>query len=260
MNVYDFDNTILRGDSTARFTGYCFLRYPAIWLDLPGQAANAVLFALRLRKKQAFKQRLLSYLSRIGDVDAAVEAFWRKNFRRVKPFYAQTHRADDVVISASPEFLIRPACERLGIAYVIGSPVEKTTGKFFGPNCHGAEKVRRWREAFGDVSPSCFFSDSLSDLPMADIAERAVLVRNRRSAHRFRVRLPAEHAVNFRHQLGIDVVKAQVEQSRIDPAHPIIGNLSHTTHDKIFYILQGTLPDLAVALPINRGSSGINCK
>ena len=180
MNVYDFDNTILRGDSTARFTGYCFLRYPAIWRDFPGQAANAVLFALRLRKKQAFKQRLLSYLSRIGDVDAAVEAFWRKNFRRVKPFYAQTHRADDVVISASPEFLIRPACERLGIAYVIGSPVEKTTGKFFGPNCHGAEKVRRFREVFPGAEIGDFYSDSHSDDPLAAIAKRAYLVRGDR--------------------------------------------------------------------------------
>ena len=28
MNVYDFDNTILRGDSTARFFAYCLGHYP----------------------------------------------------------------------------------------------------------------------------------------------------------------------------------------------------------------------------------------
>ena len=112
MNVYDFDNTILRGDSTARFCAYCLRRYPAIWADLPGQAANALLFALHLRGKQAFKQRLLSFLRRIDDVDAAVSGFWKENFRRVKPFYWETRRADDVVISASPEFLIAPACAR----------------------------------------------------------------------------------------------------------------------------------------------------
>ena len=48
MNAYDFDNTILRGDSTARFVAFCLRRYPAIWPDIPGQAANALLFALRL--------------------------------------------------------------------------------------------------------------------------------------------------------------------------------------------------------------------
>lgn len=177
MNVYDFDNTILRGDSTARFTGYCFLRYPAIWRDFPGQAANALLFALRLRKKRDFKQRLLSYLARIGDVDAAVEAFWAKNFSRVKPFYAEVHRPDDVVISASPEFLIRPACERLGIRFIMGSPVEKRTGIYFGENCHGEEKVRRFRAAFPGAEIDDFYSDSHSDDPLAAIAKRAFLVR-----------------------------------------------------------------------------------
>lgn len=114
MNVYDFDNTILRGDSTARFCAYCLRRYPAIWPDLPGQAVNALLFGLRLREKQAFKQRLLSFLSRIGDVDAAVTGFWEANFCRVKPFYRERHRPDDVVISASPEFLIAPRLRAAG--------------------------------------------------------------------------------------------------------------------------------------------------
>ena len=73
---------------------------------LPEQTVNGVLFALKIRKKQDFKQRLLSFLAHIDDVDGAVDAFWAKAFRRIKPFYAQTHRADDLIISASPEFLI----------------------------------------------------------------------------------------------------------------------------------------------------------
>ena len=87
MNVYDFDNTILRGDSTACFFAYCLVHRPAMWLDLPGQAVNGLLFALKIREKQAFKERMLRFLTRIGDVDAAVAAFWEKNFRRVKAWY-----------------------------------------------------------------------------------------------------------------------------------------------------------------------------
>ena len=30
MNVFDFDNTILRGDCTALFTKFCFRRYPKV--------------------------------------------------------------------------------------------------------------------------------------------------------------------------------------------------------------------------------------
>ncbi len=177
MNVYDFDNTILRGDSTARFCAYCLRRYPAIWTDLPGQAVNALLFVLKIRKKQAFKQRLLSFLKRIDDVDAAVEDFWKLNFCRVKAFYREAHRSDDVVISASPEFLIAPACAQLGICQVMGSPVDKHTGIFHGPNCHGEEKVRRFRQRFPEEEIDCFYSDSHSDDPLARVAKRAILVR-----------------------------------------------------------------------------------
>lgn len=176
MNVYDFDNTILRGDSTARFFAWCLARCPRMWLDAPGQIGNALLFALKIRKKQAFKQRMLSFLFRI-DVERQLARFWEKNLSRVKPFYRQRHRDDDVVISASPEFLIRPACASLGIRHVLGSPVDMRTGRFSGPNCHGREKVKRFYAAFPGGEIDEFYSDSYSDQPLAELAKRAYLVR-----------------------------------------------------------------------------------
>ena len=177
MNVYDFDNTILRGDSTARFFAFCMRRYPRMWLDIPAQAANGLLFVLRLRKKQAFKQRMFHYLTLIGDVDRAVDAFWQENMSRVKAWYPPRHRPDDVVISASPEFLIRPACAKLGIGCAMGSPVDKRTGRFHGPNCHGREKVARFNARFPGGTIDEFYSDSHSDDPLAALARRAYLVK-----------------------------------------------------------------------------------
>ena len=177
MNVYDFDNTILRGDSTARFFAFCLFRMPRMWPDAAGQIGNAALFLLQRRGKQAFKERMFRFLGAVPDLDRAIERFWEKNFRRVKPFYLAQHRDDDVVISASPEFLIRPACERLGIRAVIGSPVDKSTGRFLGANCHGAEKVRRFYEEFPGGTIDDFYSDSHSDRPLADVARRAFFVR-----------------------------------------------------------------------------------
>ena len=176
MNVYDFDNTILRGDSTARFFAWCLLRTPRMWLDAPGQILNGLLFLAKARKKQVFKQRMLRFLRWI-DLQSVLPAFWEKNLSRVKPFYRERHRSDDVVISASPEFLIRPACAALGIERVLGSPVDKHTGRFSGPNCHGVEKVKRFRAAFPGGEIDEFFSDSYSDQPLADLAKRAFLVR-----------------------------------------------------------------------------------
>ena len=112
-----------------------------------------------------------------GKVDAAVDAFWKANLSRIKAWYPPRHRDDDVVISASPEFLIRPACQKLGVSVVIGSPVDKRTGLFLGPNCHGQEKVSRFRARFPGGRIGEFYSDSRSDKPLAELAERAYLVK-----------------------------------------------------------------------------------
>ena len=52
MNVYDFDNTILRGDSTVRFYAYCLMRTPRMWLDIPAQIGSGALFLLKIRPKK----------------------------------------------------------------------------------------------------------------------------------------------------------------------------------------------------------------
>ena len=59
----------------------------------------------------------------------------------------------------------------------MASPVDPKTGKYLGENCHGEEKVRRFYAAFPNARPEEFYSDSLSDTPMADISERAFLVK-----------------------------------------------------------------------------------
>ena len=175
MNVYDFDNTILRGDSTARFYVYCLVRTPKMLLRLPRLVWGA-LFVLK-KDKQRFKQDMFGFLNDLDDPEGTVKAFWDKNIRRVKPFYLQKKDDTDVIISASPEFLVRPAMARLGRATVLASPVGVHSGIYQGFNCHGAEKVRRFRELFPVAEIDEFYSDSLSDEPLAKMAKKAYLVK-----------------------------------------------------------------------------------
>ncbi len=180
MNVYDFDNTIFRGDSTARFYLYCLARTPRMLRRLPRLAWEAL--TLLRRDKQRFKQDMFAFLQDLKDPEGMIARFWSRNIRRVKRFYLQKKRDDDIIISASPEFLIRPAMARLGKARVLASPVDRSTGRYAGLNCHGEEKVRRLREAFGEAEIDEFFSDSLSDAPLARRAKRAWLVRGEKLA------------------------------------------------------------------------------
>ena len=55
--------------------------------------------------------------------------------------------------------------------------MDRHTGETEGENCHGEEKVRRLREAYPEVEIREFYSDSLSDTPLAKLADKAYLVK-----------------------------------------------------------------------------------
>ena len=82
---------------------------------------------------------------------------------------------DAQIAWAYGQFLVRIPAQKLGVR-LLASRVDKHTGKTDGENCHGAEKVRRLRETYPDVEIAEFYSDSRSDSPLAELAERAYLV------------------------------------------------------------------------------------
>lgn len=175
INSYDFDKTIFDGDSTVKFYLYCLRRTPRMWLRLPRLAFEAA-FVLK-KDKQRFKQNMFRFLTDLKDPEGMLEEFWNANIGGIKQYYLKQKREDDIIISASPEFLVKAAMKRLGSMPVLASPVDIHTGMYTGKNCHGSEKVRRLYEAFPSVKIDVFYSDSHSDDPMAEIAGKAVLVR-----------------------------------------------------------------------------------
>ena len=179
MNVYDFDKTIYKDDSTVDFYFFTLKRHPAVLLLLPSTAWAALLWALGIIDKTGFKERFYKFLQKLENIDAEVEAFWDKNEYKIKDFYKKRHSSDDAVISASPEFLLAPICRRLGIAHLTASRVDKKNGRYNGKNCYGSEKVRRFYETFGENAEiDEFYSDSLSDTPLADLAKKSYIVQD----------------------------------------------------------------------------------
>ncbi len=180
MNAYDFDKTIYDGDSTADFYLFSLKRHKKILLLAPSLFGAFVAFYVFKRgTKTQFKEKMYRFL-RCCDTKKDVEAFWDAHQKNIKPFYIKQQREDDLIISASPVFLLRPVCDRLGIRELIASEVDPVTGKYSGENCHGKEKVRLFRERYGDAAVEEFYSDSYSDTPMAQIAARAFLVKGER--------------------------------------------------------------------------------
>ncbi len=170
MNVYDFDKTIYAGDSTLDFYRYCLKKYPKIIVYLPAQLWAALMYVLGIYNKVRFKEAFYSFLRSLPDVDRVVDAFWLAHEHHIQQWYKQQKQSTDVVISASPEFLLEPVCRRLGIHCVIASKVDKATGKYDGENCEGWHKVERLRATHDACVIDAFYSDSLSDAPLADLA------------------------------------------------------------------------------------------
>lgn len=177
MNVYDFDKTIYPTDSTTQFYFYCIRKRPIILKKLPRQFAGFFKYFIKKIDKTQMKENFYCFLQDIKDIDVLCKSFWERNEKNINKWYLEKQKKDDVIISASPEFLLEPICKRLKIKYLYASRVDKKTGKYTGINCHGEEKVRRYKEAFDSFPIDEFYSDSYSDTPLALLAKKSFLVK-----------------------------------------------------------------------------------
>ncbi len=175
MNVYDFDKTIYDGDSSMDFYRFCLrsdLRLMRFW---PKQLWGLIGYQASGRVSMRYKSFFLAYLRGVRDLPDVVARFWDAHRHKLKGWYLAQKRADDVIISASPVFLLRPICAELGVS-LIATEVDEKSGALRGRNCRGAEKPLLFREKYPDAVVDEFYSDSNSDVSMARLAARAYFV------------------------------------------------------------------------------------
>lgn len=176
MNVYDFDGTIYKKDSSIEFYLYVIKTKPSIFIKcFPHQFILFLAYKLGLVKKEIFKQAFFSFLKYIDGYDM-VKKFVSKEMKNVKEWYLKQLQKNDIIISASPEFLIKEFAINLGIYNVIASRIDINTGTFYGLNCYGVEKVSRFKEKHQLDKIDEFYSDSTSDAPLAYYAKKAFRV------------------------------------------------------------------------------------
>lgn len=178
MKVYDFDKTIYHGDSTIDFYFFCVLKHPRILMCLPRQLKGIFLYSRGKISKTKMKELFFSFLAKLPDVKQDVQIFWDNHIGKISSWYLAQKEDEDIIVSASPEFLLEIICKRMDISGLIASKVDKYSGIFADENCYGEKKVELFLKKYPDAYIDEFYSDSLSDRPMADIARRAFLVRN----------------------------------------------------------------------------------
>ena len=108
INAYDFDETIYDGDSTRDFYFFCLKRHLQILLLLPYQAFWFLLFVLGIIRKTFFKERFYVFFRSVRDIDSEIKIFWDTHEKKIKKWYLEQKKDTDIIISASPEFLLAP--------------------------------------------------------------------------------------------------------------------------------------------------------
>lgn len=174
MNVYDFDKTIYAKDSSIDFYVYNLRKDLTVLRFFPKQALAMIRYKLKQIPKTQMKTVFYTYLKTINNLDERVTGFWEANRKHINAYYLKQRKQDDVIISASPTFLLQPLIDEWG-CILIASEVDPKTGHS-GENCWGPEKVKRFAALYDLNSMDEFYSDSLSDTPLAKYAKNAYLV------------------------------------------------------------------------------------
>ncbi len=177
MNAFDFDKTIYNGDSSIDFYIFCVMRHPSIIKYLPIQSLAYFKCLFGMITKTKMKEVFYRYFEGLKDIDNEVDVFWGNNMHKIKKWYKEMKKEDDVIISASPYFYLKPLCDKLGIKYLLASDVDKKSGKYKGLNCWGEEKPKKFKEQFPSIVLENFYSDSYCDTPMAKISKKAFIVK-----------------------------------------------------------------------------------
>jgi Haloacid Dehalogenase superfamily, subfamily IB, phosphoserine phosphatase-like len=175
--VYDFDKTLYDGDSSIDLYKFLVRKKPILLFYIPKFITGFLKYYIKIYNKKELKENYFSFLKNVRNIDLLISEFWIVNQNKIKDFYKIKDHTYDIIISASPDFLLRPILAQYNIHGLIASEVDKKTGKFISENCYGEEKVNRLNKLYNDIIIDEFYTDSKSDLPLALISHNSYLVK-----------------------------------------------------------------------------------
>ncbi|MBQ3502133.1 MAG: decaprenyl-phosphate phosphoribosyltransferase [Clostridia bacterium] len=191
MNCYDFDKTIYKKDSSIKFFLFCLKRHPSLILNFIKSLFVSVFYIIGFIPTKRYKEIYFSFLTKIKDIDLEVKLFWEKEKRNINSWYIEKMKENDVICSASPEFLVKPLFDIINPkANVICTKTNiNNNGKveIVGENLKGNAKVKAIQDYFNseDVKFDEVYTDSMSDFPILDLTENKFIVGKGGNAYRF---------------------------------------------------------------------------
>ncbi len=180
MRVFDFDNTLYDGESIMDIFLY-FLKkdFKTIIKFAPKFIKDFIRYKFdKITVEEAMSSygaAFKEYCQKYSDIYNEFEIFWDLNEHKIKPFYSEIQKEDDIVVSGCPQCLLKIICDRIGIKHYIGSDIDPVKGEI-NSICYKEHKLKVFRSVYGDVIIDDFYTDSMADKPMMDISKNVYMV------------------------------------------------------------------------------------
>lgn len=184
LALFDFDGTITTKDTLFQFIAYSKGRFQ-FYLGMLILSPVFVLQAMRLISNQKAKEAVLRHFfsgSGINHFQSQCDSFSANEIPMIVRNGALKKIADHlkegdrvVIVSASPENWVGSWAKINGVEWIatkLDSPDGILSGKIFGKNCNGVEKVFRVK-SYLDISAYkniYVYGDSQGDLPLLTLA------------------------------------------------------------------------------------------
>ena len=180
MKVFDFDNTIYRGESSVDFSFYMIRHNRKILRYIPTILLSLVGYKLVLLKKERLESIINNFFAGVLEGTESpsdfVRPFWDTHVHKLNRKILQLIEPEDVIISASPIFLLDGIREHLNTDRIIGTEVDLAQKKITWFN-FGDNKVKRYRALYGDRKIDAFYTASYNDKDLMDIAEKVYIIK-----------------------------------------------------------------------------------
>lgn len=183
--VYDFDKTIYSGETSTDFMLFFLKRNPRYIIRLCNVLYSLFYYKKDLKKSKEIFFRILNGVN-IEFLKEEINEFWKvkkeKIFSWVYDEILENKKVADelILISATPSIFLEKISKELGFDKLLATEFENTTklfdSKIKGPNCKGKEKVNRLNEYIDNYTILKFYSDSMSDKPLFDLANEKIFI------------------------------------------------------------------------------------
>ncbi|MCR5632981.1 MAG: haloacid dehalogenase-like hydrolase [Eubacterium sp.] len=183
MVVFDFDNTIYNGESAVDYAFYMIRHNKRIIRFIPTILLSLAGYKLCLLSKEKLESIINKVFDGVMDGEVSfkdfVEPFWESHSNKLNSTILKRIKPGDVIISAGPVFLLEGITEIIKTDKIVGSELDfdkrRITWFNFGDN-----KVKRYRQLYGDSIVDAFYTDSYYDKDMMMISRDVYIVKSGR--------------------------------------------------------------------------------